>query len=1136
MDQSLSTQTSIGGQAGGASRGQELSALRRYQRRLLYGGGGLLTLIILLAVIAGAISDINSFHARQRQVFHDGQAAIDAFLSQRDRAYANSINAIDTLWATRQSQLSQAGASAASEFLAQGEQVSILAPNKIAVPWLALGRGANAMPSETLAAYMGMLQEYSTYTAASVSAVQSSGQFNTYAYDPSGTLLAVAGIRDEAQLFQILNVSSREQAFAALMQPDARVKTVAASGEGMLSASHGRFVSYYGENLFTGKPSLIGITTLMVDGKVYFRQVVMEAMDNLKTRLTSVTSDTFAIFTPDGQAVLKAGEVPIMSPAKLSGLLQNRQLLVATSSVPALWREGGTYIVAGPLFGVDWTMVHFYSWRDVLAADGRQWAITGAVVLLILVLLWSLLLRMDRHVFAPALADASLVYESEALNRTIIETSPVGLCLLDPVSGRPILQNDVVCSVTGTDDKSELDTLFHQLIAHANEQEAATATHEFQWALDTSEGKHRHLQVAMASSSYRNQPVWVCALRDVTAQIDLEENLRSARQDSERARIAAESASQAKTAFVATMSHEIRTPLNGVLGHLELLSRSPLNPAQRERLDRIRLSADALLEIISDVLDFSRIEAGQLDIDPMPFQLRPLVEQAALLFAPAAQRKGVKLYFAIDPALASDYVSDVHRLRQILNNLLGNAVKFTESGRIILRVSAGDSTVEAPTWLRFQVVDSGIGMNEQQVAQLFQPFTQADASISRRFGGSGLGLALCQQLSHLLDGRLSAESTQGVGSVFTLDVPAEPVGVVEKSTSPLSGSRVALLSAAAEWRAEIGALLTAWGATVTVAGLPGDLKNGVADVLVVFGEPRSWTQEEEQDLLLSYARVIRAYANGPLIPEQRDGSVFISCYASEALLSAIQMESDRAGAVPHQPSIQSTMLAGRGRVLLVEDNPVNRELIQQQLEELGFEVDVAEDGEDGLRKWKPSTYVAVLTDINMPRMSGYELARALRGHDDRLPIMAITATALASEKAQCRDAGINEVLLKPLSLESLNEALAHHLAQDDASESLPADRKAFSAKILRTFVERGVSDLAVLRRASEEHDTQTLIDVIHSFKGALLMLGESAAAGECSLMELRLREQAVGISHAELWHLIGTLQSVVDKYKADLAG
>jgi two-component system, NarL family, capsular synthesis sensor histidine kinase RcsC len=891
MNQNLSGQSPAGRQAGLTLQGRELSALRRYQRQLLYGGGGLLTLIILLALVASSLAYVDDFRLRQRQVFYDGRTAIDSFLTQRDRAYANRINADDTMWTAEQASLIQAGTPIAHEFLAHGEQVMILAPNDIAAPWFALGRGAAAMPFSTLAAYLGMFEDYSRYTAVTVAAAQSPNQFSSYAYDPSGTLLAVTGVRDEAQLLQVLKVSTRAQAFALLMQGEARVKAASAQNSILISTSEDRFVSYYGDNPFTGKPSLIGIRTLMSDGKVFLRRVVLEGVDNLKTRLTDTTLEAFAIYTPEGQTVLETGNVPVMTPAERSTLLKNKDTWGNPPFVPALLQDHGIYMEISPLRGVDWTLVHFFSWRDVIAAEGWHFASTSALALLILVLLWTLLLHMDRRVFAPALADASRVYESEALNRTIIATSPVALCLLDPASGGVIVQNDVMRSVIGANDSSDIETLFHQLIAHANEQ-GAGVSHEFQWTLDLPEGKRRHLQVAMASSSYRNQPVWVCALRDVTVQTELEENLRRARHDSERARIEAELASQAKTAFVATMSHEIRTPLNGVLGHLELLSRSPLNPAQRERLGRIRLSADTLLGIISDVLDFSRIEAGQLDIDPVPFSLRPLIEQVALLFAPAAQRKGVKLYFSIDPGLAATYVSDVHRLRQILNNLLGNAVKFTESGRIILRVTGGGSGAEAATWLRFQVVDSGIGMSEQQIAQLFLPFTQADASISRRFGGSGLGLALCQQLSHLLGGRISAESTQNVGSVFTLDVPAKAVIAQEAPFRPLSDRRIALLSSAVEWRTEIGALLSAWGAIVTVASSPDDLKGGTAEVLLIFGEPRSWSEEDEQELLLSYTRVIRAYANGPLIPEQRDGNVFVSCYASDALLSALQMGSD----------------------------------------------------------------------------------------------------------------------------------------------------------------------------------------------------------------------------------------------------
>jgi two-component system, NarL family, capsular synthesis sensor histidine kinase RcsC len=587
------------------------------------------------------------------------------------------------------------------------------------------------------------------------------------------------------------------------------------------------------------------------------------------------------------------------------------------------------------------------------------------------------------------------------------------------------------------------------------------------------------------------------------------------------------------------MSHEIRTPLNGVLGHLELLSRSHLDASQRERLDRIRLSADALLAIISDVLDFSRIEAGQLDIDPVPFKLRPLIEQVALLYAPSAQRKGVRLYFAIDASLSAAYVSDVHRIRQILNNLLSNAVKFTESGRIILRASPGPSTTETAPWLRFQVIDSGIGMNEQQLSQLFEPFSQADASIARRYGGSGLGLALCLQLSHLLGGRMQVESTQSVGSVFTLDIPVEHADTLDEIVKPLLGRHLALLSGTPEWRAEIGSLLSTWGASVTTAAQPSDLPadtKPAADALVIFGISATWSEEEELSLVSRYTHVIRAYADGPLVPEQRDRAVYVSCYDSQALLTALR-EKDRkleSAAMPVQ-SIHAMDRGVRGRILLAEDNPVNRELIQQQLHELGFEVDAAEHGEAALERWVAGKYLAVLTDINMPQMNGYELAEALRLRDKHIPILAITATALATEKARCREAGISDVLLKPLTLDGLEAVLSRYgSGKGQGAAPVSVTGKTFPTRVRRVFVDRGNADLVALRDAMARHDAQGLVDVIHGFKGALLMLGESDAAKACSQVESSLREGDVGGAEDALPGLLQILQEVVGRYESGL--
>lgn len=1103
-----------------------LASLRRHQRRLLFGGGLLVTVLVLSTAAISVLLGIREFHASQRQQYLHAKEAVDFHLGQRDRAYANAINATDALWGSQRPALVRSGDPLRQAFAAGGEQLVIHAPGRTAVPWLVLGRNTQQMPAEELAAYLGMIQEYSSYAAVSITALQAGPNFSMYVYDPSRRLLAVTGVRDEVELLQMLKVGTRAQAFERLTAHEGRLAgTHPAAGPVESAYAQGRLVSYLGENPMTRQPVLVGVLTLAAHGEVYFRHVSLERLDQIQARLAASAPGAFLVVTNSGQRVLASGPVPADADAALRGVT-----LPLPRSTPTYLHREGLFMVAGPVSGVDWTMVHFYRWSDLFADQRDDLLLRAGAAVLILGILWALLLLLDRRVFAPALADASRVYESEALSRTIIEATPVGLCLLDPVDGTPLAENTVAQAIAA--QASAQRPLYAGLVAHVQPGDAAPQ--EFHWTLDDAAGHACQLQVVMAAASYQDQQVWVCALRDVTAQMELQEKLDAARQDAERARLAAESASRAKSAFVATMSHEIRTPLNGVLGHLELLSRSRLDPAQHEHLDRIRLSADALMATISDVLDFSKIEVGQLDIDPVPFALRALVEQSALLYAPAAQQKGLKLFHAIDPALAGNYVADAHRIGQILNNLLSNAIKFTDDGRVLLRVSRPDDAGDGRLLLRFQVLDSGIGMTAAQMEHLFQPFSQADASISRRYGGTGLGLALCQQLAHLLGGTLQADSTPGVGSVFTLDVPVGASAVAPPGTQPLQGVRITLLSAASEWRAEFDTLLAGLGATLTVLDRPRSM-DGDDAVLVIVGERRAWSEEEEQRLVGTHARVIRAHAAGPLVAREVDGQLQVSCYSSNALVDAILAQPRPSSPVA---PLLGVRVGQRGRVLLVEDNAVNRELILQQLEEIGFQVDTADNGQQGLQRWQPGHYVAVLTDINMPVMNGYELAQALRARGERLPILAITATALSSERERCRAAGISDILLKPMSLAALDSMLARHGGtpqQTAAPPAAPAAAHRFSPHVRRVFVDSGRDDLARLQQAVAAGDSAAAIDRLHALKGALQMLGELALAQRCGVFEQDLAAAAMAAAQAPLQQLMVDLAALLDAYAASLA-
>jgi two-component system capsular synthesis sensor histidine kinase RcsC len=1116
----------------GRADAPHLADLRRLRRRLLFGGGALLTVLIVVASLFSAATRVGDFHAGQQLAFLEGQAAVDFFLLQRDRAYAASINTNDALWRDRRPFLRAGGQPYVTPFHAQGDSVVLTANTPTAVPWLVLGLPGKALAADDLAAYLGMVMEYSAYTAATITWQDNPNDSQVmYAYEPQGRLLAIAGVRDEAEVLHRLGVSTREQVFARLLEEETLTRRVKPQRGPVTNAERsGRLISRFGRNPLTGLPSLVGTMT-MADGTTpYFRRVVFEPVENIRIRLAGAQKGNFLLITGDDTVVFSSGQMDPQTVALL-------KRWSAKEATPGESGRLGLYVLGGPIKGADWRLVHAYDWHDIWTAKGYALTWHAIAALGIIGLLWGVLLRMDRHLFAPALADASRVYESQMLSRTIIETSPVGLALIAVADGQPLLQNALAQQLC--DAEAHLDgvpVLYAELSRRAAELPGG-GPYVLAWPEPAIAGQ-RLLQARMARATFHDQAVWVCSLHDVTSQTELEGHLRQARQDSERAREMAEAASRAKTAFVAHMSHEIRTPLNGVLGHLELLGRSSLQPAQRERLDRIRLSADALMDIISDVLDFSKIEAGQLDVETEAFTLRPLIEQAALLYAPVAARKGLKLYYQIHAPAGVEYIAGLHRLRQILNNLLGNAVKFTESGRVLIRASVEEGEGDC-VQLQLQVVDSGIGMSEEQLQQLFRPFQQADASIARRYGGSGLGLALCQQLAQVLGGHISAESTQGVGSVFTLQMPMLRGAVPNSIARPLMGQRITVLSASAEWREEVPRLLQAWGAEAEVIERPATFSNErAADTLLLVGERRAWDVEDEEGLREAHPRRVRAYAGGPLSPELREGDMHVSCYSSTALLNALLAPSD--AVVPASPNLPITPPSAPaaailppsvcGRVMLVEDNPVNRELIQQQLEELGYQVDTAENGQVALSMWQDDHYQAVLTDINMPVMDGYTFAGELRRRGAHLPILAVTATALASERQRCRDAGIDDLLLKPLNLRRLEAGLRAHVRAPAAPPVPPSTARPVSERLRQVFVQSATDDLQLLHRARQDNDPQTLLDRLHAFKGALMMMGERSLGERCGELERRLREQQP-LQAEVLDALLQDLQALVERYR-----
>jgi signal transduction histidine kinase/CheY-like chemotaxis protein len=606
------------------------------------------------------------------------------------------------------------------------------------------------------------------------------------------------------------------------------------------------------------------------------------------------------------------------------------------------------------------------------------------------------------------------------------------------------------------------------------------------------------------------------------------------------AKAQAESAASAKSAFLATMSHEIRTPMAGVLGLVELMGRTPLDRDQRQMLEMANDSAQAMLQILDDILDYSRIEAGRLSINDAPFDPRGLLDSVAGLFSAKIREKSLKLYVVHDWRVAGKLHGDAVRVRQVLTNLMSNAVKFTEDGSITVTMTLKEHKQQRQT-LVFCVEDTGIGIKQENLKRLFQPFTQAEQSTTRRYGGTGLGLTISRRLASLMGGELALESEpqQGTRAIFELTFEvAEALLPCEQ----FKGKQVWLGCSNPRREPELSNSLSAMGFTVleSVEG-PG--------------------MEESDDLALivADAGLLNLGAGGTvrvplvLIDESLSGSqmesipegVRLACnpvlwhVLKDACLSALGGRQSG----PVLPAA-TTLPSWGGMILVAEDHPTNRAVIARQLEAMGHDYTLVDDGQQALDALAAVDFDLLITDCHMPRVDGYALTRRIRGRESRgrhLPIIALSASALPEQVQRCVDAGMDDFLAKPVQYAQLKEKLDRYLprpatadAAPVAADAEPADSPAGLAedacstdqggnpieRLCRDFGnERAGLDLARQLIATTHSDLATLAalpysagqsrrDMLHRIEGALriVRLPEEACSLPASLQDSSTRE------------------------------
>lgn len=1078
-----------------------LASLRHSQRLLIFGGGVLTTLMILLTFFLETQATLNKHEEAQRQAFIVDYSRLLAELEAREHAFRTAVISASLL----------SGDPVPDDVPPltrhrDGRDEAILQQDPSAPAVWLLGACQDSIPDSSLRRYEQLAAHLSRLAKVEGMARQTNflGYFLSLNEDAVGVLPAPD--RETRELFLTCNSALKETLAEELNMPYPQPSATRTDAPVL-------YWSAPSTSLLTGAHTFRIAASVLHQGKPYaVLAMEYEASDLLDVLADGPAQGLYAVYTKEGKeiAVQEGGSNDMRRLVRdvFPDILERN-----TDNWLEAYRDG-VIALSKPLGDTGWVLIFSRTWRDVIEAVGWQIGLDAAITLTTIVLVWVFLIQLKLRILRPLLMQSRRVFESESLSRTLIGTVPVGLGLIDVESGVALLRSPVMVQLSERlrPDQPDICTVVAQRYKARLAQGAVSWRYGFfseEIRFETRDGSDVDLSIVVARARYQGKDVLVSAFKDVTAKHRLEMQLREAK-------VAADQANSAKSAFLAGMTHEIRTPLNAILGNLELLLCDERDPIRRDRLDTVWRASGGLLALVNDVLDFSKIEAGEMHISAQDFDLMEVVTDCLMMFEPVARGKNLSLEAELGEAEYWPVRGDSGRLRQVIQNLLSNAIKFTDSGSVTVRLKQVSNGVQ------IQVEDTGIGISEAQMQKLFRPFSQVDPSIGRRFGGTGLGLALSRGLLREMGATIEAWSKEGEGSRFTVLLPQS---INAPREVPHLGPGAVWLWARQSSESEaLDQALRSWGLDVwrvEHSAQLADLKVRQGTVVILWDEIKRQAGDDEK-ILGTQLPVVDCRRDGPREPVALSGRTVVTKYSRAGLARALRhlLHGEPLSARELPMSLHGRHL----KVAVVDDNEANRVLLKEQLFLLGCEVDTFEDGYRAIESVSQTRYDLLVTDLSMPKCSGYELAARLKASGTDLPMIAITANVSQREREKCGALGFLAVLDKPLLLAELEQVLPR-VEQCRAAHDGPAEqnagndeadceggflgRRPLPGPIRKMFIQSCRESIRAIQTWSAVKNIPELAHEVHTLRGVLGVFRRPDLSTDLAAAATKLRRDGI---------------------------